>query len=150
VNGQYKKVGDLALKDGEIELAINCFKAGKDLGSQLLIYSSLGLKDELGELAKTAEDMTMMNVAFTVYFILADLENCLSVLIKCKRFPEAAMFSKAYCPSQISRCVSLWKQYLKDNGHFLTAQKIADPMEYLEDENFADLNILLQVRFAMS
>ena len=50
-NSQYfKQVGDVALLQGKIQLAIQCFKNCDDLGSLLLIYTSLGLKNELKEL----------------------------------------------------------------------------------------------------
>lgn len=46
-----------------------------------------------------------MNIAFSAYFALSDVEACLQVLIKSKRFSEAATFAKSYCPSKISYCV---------------------------------------------
>lgn len=117
---QYKQVGDIALLNGKIELAIKCFNASEDLGSLLLIYSSLGLKNEMRELAVKAEDLMRMNIAFTCYYILSDLEKCIEVLIKSQRFTEAALFAKAYCPSKITYCVEIWKKNL-EKEHTITA-----------------------------
>lgn len=109
--------------NGKIDLAITCFKASEDLGSLLLICVSLGLKPELLELAKKAEETTRMNIAFICYFVLNDLKSCINILIKSERFPEAAFFAKTYMPSMITQCVELWKEYLKKNNFNLTAQK---------------------------
>lgn len=54
-----------------------------------------------------------MNIAFAAFFTLADLEGCMEVLIRSKRFPEAAFFAKTYCPSRISLTVKLWKESLQ-------------------------------------
>lgn len=131
--------------NGKIDLAITCFKASDDLGSLLLICVSLGLKSEIEELAKKAQQTTRMNIAFICFFILNDLQQCINILLESQRYAEAAMFAKTYLPSQITKCVELWKDYLKKNNFNLTAQKIADPMDYINDSSFSDLNILLKV-----
>ena len=100
------------------------------------MYSSLGLKDEILDLGKKAEDTTRMNVAFICYFLANDLQKCLNVLLNSERFPEAAFFSKTYLPSEISHCVELWKNYLIKNNYNLTAQKIADPLDLIEQESY--------------
>lgn len=135
----------MSLMNGKIDLAITCFKASDDLGSLLLICVSLGLKSEIEELAKKAQQTTRMNIAFICFFILNDLQQCINILLESQRYPEAAMFAKTYLPSQITKCVELWKDYLKKNNFNLTAQKIADPMDYINDSSFSDLNILLKI-----
>ncbi|EGR29953.1 hypothetical protein IMG5_145440 [Ichthyophthirius multifiliis] len=142
---QQKQVGDLALQKGNINLAIECFKNSDDLGSLLLIYSSLGLKEELIEIAQKAVEQTKMNIAFQIYFYISDLDNCIDILIKTNRYSEAALFAKTYCPSKISQIVLQWKEDLQKNHHLVIAQKIADPMDFLDDESFSDLKILLQL-----
>jgi len=39
-----KIIGDLSLKKGEIELAIDCYERIDDLSTLLMLYSSLQLK----------------------------------------------------------------------------------------------------------
>lgn len=53
-----------------------------------------------------------MNIAFSSFFICAELDKCLEVLIKSNRLPEAAFFAKTYCPSKITGIVKLWKESL--------------------------------------
>ena len=55
-------------------MAISCFQACDDLSGLLLIYSSLGLKERLKQLAKRAEELTRTNIAFVCYFNLVN--NC--------------------------------------------------------------------------
>ena len=43
-------IGDLSLKKGEIELAIDCYERISDLSALLMIYSSLQLKEKLVKL----------------------------------------------------------------------------------------------------
>lgn len=47
-------IGDLSLKKGEIELAIDCYERISDLSALLMIYSSLQLKDRLVRLGEKA------------------------------------------------------------------------------------------------
>jgi hypothetical protein len=47
-------IGDLALRKGEVELAIECYKRIDDLNSLLMIYSSLQLPNQLSELGLRA------------------------------------------------------------------------------------------------
>lgn len=55
------------------------------------------------------------------------------------------MFAKTYCPSRISELTKEWKEDLIKNHRNVTAEKVADPMDYIGDDSFSDLNILLQV-----
>ncbi len=47
-------IGDLSLKKGEIELAIDCYERISDLSALLMIYSSLQLKEKLIKLGEKA------------------------------------------------------------------------------------------------
>ena len=69
-NLKWKQIGDLALISGKIDLAIECLEACDDLSGLLLVYTSLGLKEKLKNLAKRAEDTTKANIAFACYFTL--------------------------------------------------------------------------------
>jgi hypothetical protein len=46
-NPKIKVIGDLSLKKGEIELAIECYIKIDDLNTLLMIYSSLSLPKQL-------------------------------------------------------------------------------------------------------
>ena len=47
----------------------------------------------------------------------------------------------------MAETVKIWKSDLEKNNFLLTAQKIADPMDYLNDDSFSDLALLLKVIF---
>ena len=41
------------------------------------------------------------NIAFETAFLLALPDRCIQILIKSKRFPEAALFAKSYIPKYV-------------------------------------------------
>ena len=55
------------------------------------------------------------------------------------------MFAKTYCPSRITELTKEWKEDLSKNHLNVTSEKVADPMDYIGDDSFSDLTILLQV-----
>lgn len=67
-----------------------------------------------------------MNVAYMCYFLTNNPTKCVDVLIKSKRYSEAALFCRTYCKDRISECVKLWKDSLNDKS---LALKISDPTE---------------------
>lgn len=71
-----------------------------------------------------------MNVAYTCYYLTNQPQKCLNVLIKSKRFSEAALFARTYLGDSVSECVKLWKDSLTESS---IAAKICDPNE-VEDE----------------
>ncbi|CAD8136859.1 unnamed protein product [Paramecium octaurelia] len=137
-----RQVGDLALQQGKIKLAAQALEEADDFGGLLLIYSSIGLKTQLLQLGDKAFQQTKMNIAFSAYFLCANLDKCLEVLLKSNRLPEAAFFAKTYCPSKISPIVKLWKESLAKT-HPIISQKIADPFDY--PTQFNDLKLAIKV-----
>ena len=55
------------------------------------------------------------NVAFEAYFLLAQVDDCINVLVKSKRMAEAAVFARAYAPSRLQEMMPLWAANLKEN-----------------------------------
>lgn len=43
---------------------------------------------------------------------LPRLDQCLELLIRTNRLPEAALLARTYLPSQVSRVVKLWRENL--------------------------------------
>jgi coatomer subunit beta' len=72
-----------------------------------------------------------MNVAYMCYYLTNNVSKCLDVLIKSKRFSEAALFARTYSSERVSECVKLWRDSLVDKT---LAQKISDPNEEGEEE----------------
>jgi coatomer subunit beta' len=68
--------------------------------------------------------MTRMNIAYMCYFLTNNPHKCIDILIKSKRFSEAALFARTYCSERISECVKLWKDSLLDKT---IKDKISDP-----------------------
>jgi len=68
----------------------------------------------LQKLAAQAEKNGKYNVAFEAYFILAQVDSCIDVLVKSKRMAEAAIFARAYAPSRLGEMIPLWTSNLKN------------------------------------
>ena len=64
------------------------------------------------KLGDTASEAGKNNVAFMANFMLGNLEECLEILIRTNRLPEAAFFARTYLPSEIARVLPLWKTEL--------------------------------------
>lgn len=78
------------------------------------MYSNrVGYKEGIEQLGKDCFDKKVFAIAFNCYFMLRNVPQCLECLIGSQRLPEAAIFAKTYCPSQITRVVELWKENLK-------------------------------------
>ena len=69
---KWKTVGDKALAAWKIDLAEECFKNAGDLPALLLIYSSVGSRDGMAWLAKTARELDAQSDAHTRSALLTD------------------------------------------------------------------------------
>lgn len=103
VQGRWRRLGDLALLNGELELAQACAKRSNDLSGLLLLYSAVGNKQALIELAKKAREEGRNNVAFIAFFLTGYVEEAVQLLIDCNRIPEAAFMARTYLPSEVPR-----------------------------------------------
>lgn len=104
-----RKIGDIALKLGDINLAENCYKLSNDYNSLLLIYSCLGDAEGMKYVAEASMADKKYNVAFQSFFSIGMPEQCYDILISSDRIPEAAMFARAYLPSKLYEVEKLWK-----------------------------------------
>jgi coatomer subunit beta' len=109
---KWKRVGELALLNGQLKIAEECMLRCEDFNGLLLLYSSLSVPGKLEELAALAKTSKKMNIAFMCHFLLSDLDSCLATLIDSGRISEAAFFARTYCPSKISEIVGVWKEDL--------------------------------------
>ena len=116
-NGEkWRKVGDIALSKGLFSLAEECFERSQDFNSLLLFYSSYGDQEGLQKMAEAATQKGKFNVAFEAYYLLAQPDACINVLVKAKRIAEATLFAKAYVPSRLTELIKLWEEHLKEQG----------------------------------
>lgn len=127
---KWKLLGDVALKDeGDLKLAEESFARANDLGSLLLLYSSLGDSRGLADLATRAQRAGRFNIAFISLFLLNRVEECVEMLCASGRVPEAAFFARTYAPSRIPQVMELWKENLRHVSEH-AARALADPTEY--------------------
>ncbi|CAG8718134.1 1745_t:CDS:10, partial [Funneliformis mosseae] len=110
---KWKAVGDSALSAWKFSLAEECLKKAKDSSGLLLLYTASGNAKGIKELAESAVADGKNNVALACFLQLGQVEDCISILIKTDRIPEAAMFARTYLPSHVSRVVKLWKESLE-------------------------------------
>ena len=105
--GKWRRLGDLALTHGDIELAQHCAERSGDLSGLLLLYSAAADKAGMRSLAAKAREEGRSNVAFVAYFVTGQVEECIQLLIDTGRIPEAAFLARTYMPSRIPRYVYL-------------------------------------------
>ena len=107
---KWRKVGDIALARGNFTLAEECYTRSEDFNSLLLFYSSYGDQEGLQKMAAQAMSKGKFNVAFEAYFLLAEVDNCIEVLLKAKRVAEATIFARAYAPSKLQGLTQKWAE----------------------------------------
>jgi len=139
---KWKKLSDLALNKGNFELAVSASKSSKDYSGLLLIYSSMGDKESMKELAETSRSGGRFNVAFLAYFMLSDVETCVELLKETSRLPEAAFFARTYLPSKVEEIVGEWKTGLASVSE-TAAKSLASPA--VNPEHFPDFDVALKV-----
>lgn len=100
---KWRRLGDLALSQGNVELAQTCSERSGDLSGQLLLYAATGNKEGVCELAIRAANSGRSNVAFLAFFVTGQVEKCIKLLVDTNRVPEAVFMARTYMPSLISR-----------------------------------------------
>jgi coatomer subunit beta' len=138
---KWRRLGDLALANGDVALAQTCAEKSGDLSGLLLLYSSSGDRQGIETLALQAKEAGRSNVAFLAYFITGQVEQCIQLLLDTGRIPEAAFMARTYMPSRISSVLELWKTDLKSVNE-KAAEALADPARY--PNLFPDLEYALK------
>lgn len=136
---QYAHLTGIAMKAGQIDLLRESLsKSGNDAGL-LLLASCEGKRNKMRELyisknsEKNDNDLeSNNNVSFAAAFASGDYEACINILIVRKRYPEASLMARTYCPKLLETCATKWKELLVEKGENITAQTIALPSEYPE------------------
>ena len=81
-----------------MSLADSCLLQAGVVNSLLLLRSSLGDANGIKELSAMAQSKGRLNVAFVCEYMLGNAENCIVILQKFARHPEAAMLARSYKP----------------------------------------------------
>jgi len=126
---KWRQLGDLAMNRCDLELASKCLQNAQDYGGVLLLASATGDASALSSLATGSGAGDKYNVAFLSYFMMGKLEECLDLLVKSDRLPEAAMFARTYLPSKVSSVLPAWKAELGKTST-KAAERLADPATY--------------------
>ncbi|KRY16903.1 Coatomer subunit beta' [Trichinella patagoniensis] len=126
---KWRQLNQVALAEGNFQLALKCMCQDKDYSGQLLLASSLGDADVMQRVANESMQSKLYNIAFMAHLLLGNRKECLEILITTGRLPEAAFFARTYLPTEISRVVGLWKAKIMDK-HPKLAESLADPDGY--------------------
>lgn len=130
----------MAMELGKFSLGEECLKKAKDFQGLLLYYSCINNREKLSILAEESELNGFNNVAYTSYFMVNNVDKCLEILIKSKRFSEAALFCRTYCPNKISEALELWNNELNsDDQYSRIAQNVINPIDNLDEENLMQM-----------
>jgi coatomer subunit beta' len=139
---KWKRLGDLALSKGDLELAEKCASASGDMAGLLLLCTTKGDAEGTKRLAELAKSQGKNNVAFLAMYLLGEVEGCIDLLQNTGRIPEAAFMARTYMPSRMSQVVGVWKEDLAKVST-RAAKALADPAEY--PNLFPDLETALEV-----
>merc|ERR1712079_509643 len=126
---KWRQLGDLAMHQCDLQLASKCLQNAQDYGGVLLLASATGDAQALESLATGSGSGDKYNVSFLSYFMMGKLEECLDLLVKSDRLPEAAMFARTYLPSKVSEVLPAWKAELGKTST-KAAERLADPATY--------------------
>ena len=127
-----KLVADLAIAKGDFALAEQAMQLGNDFSGLLLYYSSIQDRTKLKGLADKSKEYGLFNISFACYFQLNDVDKCVDLLIKAKRFPEASVFCRTYCPSKLNDVITRWNVLLEQeedlNNNSRMSLRIINPV----------------------
>ncbi|KAG8039808.1 hypothetical protein G9C98_000537 [Cotesia typhae] len=126
---KWQQLASLATQQGKLRLAQECLHHAQDFGGLLLLATSTGNGSMIEKLGQAADESGKNNISFLSNFLLGKVDECLEILIKTDRIPEAAFFARAYAPSKISYVVKLWKEKLSAVSE-KAGQSLADPEQY--------------------
>lgn len=134
---KWKKLGDLAMANWQMQLAEKCYWLANDHASLLLMLSSTNNQVLLARLAESAEALGKYNIAFQAWWLTANKEKCMDLLVKTERYSEAAFLGKTYGISntKLANVMELWKQQLVAKGKGKTADRLIGDFAELKVSN---------------
>jgi coatomer subunit beta' len=124
---KYKMVGDAAMAAYNLQTAEEMFVLAKDTGSLLLLYTSSGNKEKLGQLAGRAEETGSHNIAFAALWSSGDVDGCIDLLKRTGRISEAVLLSYTYKPSRVVELAVEWKERLDKQGKSKVSRLVGVP-----------------------
>jgi len=140
--GKWKRLSDVALREGNFDLTEAASLASDDFSGLLLLYSATGNFRGVEKLTERANKAGKTNIAFVANLLTGNVEACYSLLLQTNRLPEAAFFARTYLPSKVDETVTLWKNDLSTVSES-AANALACPSQ--NKNLFEDFDIALQV-----
>ncbi|KAI9597452.1 coatomer WD associated region-domain-containing protein [Syncephalis fuscata] len=137
-DSKWRILGDAALAGWKFTLAEECLSKANDFSGLLLLYTASGNADGIEKLARSAEEQGSNNIAFTCWLQLGRTNECIDLLVKTERIPEAAIFARTYAPSRLSELTKLWREQLVAAGKQKLADALVDPAEDESHNYFPD------------
>ncbi|XP_038216207.1 coatomer subunit beta' isoform X2 [Zerene cesonia] len=126
---RWSRLGAAAAAAADTELTKACYQNAKDYSALLLFAVSTGDKALLEDVARMSAEEGEDNIAFVAHFTLNELDECLQLLIKRNKLPEAAFFARSYMPSKVNEVVVLWRESVSATNK-KSGQSLADPINY--------------------
>lgn len=126
---RWSRLGAAASAAADTDLTKACYQSAKDYSSLLLFAASTGDQELLEEVARTAAEEGDDNIAFAALFTLNRLDECLELLIKRDKLPEAAFFARSYVPSVMCDVVRQWREAVSATNK-KAGLALADPDQY--------------------
>lgn len=107
---KWKQLGELATQQGRLELAQESMLEANDMASLLTLAAVKSDAKLLETVSARSTEANVMNISFLSHFMLGNISGCLNILMSSNRLPEAAVFARTYCPSEVR------EQNLRDNS----------------------------------
>jgi hypothetical protein len=113
---KYKQIGDIALAKGFYAIAEESYKACEDIYSLFFLYSNICNYDGVKWVQSLAKERGAANIEFLCAYLLKDAKECLAIIAKAERWPEATFFAKAYIPENVPEYLAKWKRYIEGSS----------------------------------
>jgi len=126
-----KQVAELAIVQGNFELAAECMRKVKDAAGLLLLATATADQKSFMDIADMAKSQGLLNVALTADLALGNKAQVLETIVKSgSRNSHAAMLARTWKDTDTtSEMVRCWKDHLRSKNPS-TATNIADPKIY--------------------
>lgn len=126
---KWKQLGEVSMRMCNFDLAEVCMEHAKDYSGLLLLYTAAGKLDKMKKLGEMAAADDKTNIAFISLLLQGKSADCVNLLAKTDRIPEAALFARSYAPSKVPEIVGTWKEEVAEINPKVAAA-LADPIEY--------------------
>ena len=101
---------------GYFDIAEESYKACEDIFSLFFLYSNISNVEGLKNVQSIAKERGACNIEFLASYVLGNKEECLNVISRSERWPEATFFAKAYAPEEVPTYLQKWKKFISEHS----------------------------------